>query len=232
MIILCEFLLSAFCCPPLLANGQKSPQNINAALRQKTFRVELQAEGGMFFVPDSHDFAAAVGGVGPGRYFKIGRKRVGLNDQAVVARGFERIGHALEQIAIVVKNAIDLAVHQPFGPHNSSTRGLADRLMSQTNAQHRQLAGKSRDALAGNAGLSRRAGPGRNDEVRRGKPIDFIGRDFVVPEHPQIQRVIDLSQPLHEVVGERIVVIDKDDHVQYRISDVGFSVAASVNPNS
>ena len=41
---------------------------------------------------------------------------------------------------------------------------------------------------------------------------DFVERDPIVAVHLQLERRIDLAQPLHEVVGERIVVIDQQNH--------------------
>ncbi len=42
---------------------------------------------------------------------------------------------------------------------------------------------------------------------------DLVDRDLIVAKNLNVQTGIDLAQPLHEVVGKRIVVIDDDDHV-------------------
>ena len=97
----------------------------------------MQAERGMLLVADAHDFTAAVGGVGPGRDFQIRRKGAGLDHKAMVTSGFKRIGQALIQIAIVVEDAIDLAVHEALGANDLTTSGLADRLMTQADAEDR-----------------------------------------------------------------------------------------------
>ena len=49
--------------------------------------------------------------------------------------------------------------------------------------------------------------------MRRAASRDLVERDLVVAMHLQVERRVDLAQPLHEVVGERIVVIDQQDHV-------------------
>ena len=41
---------------------------------------------------------------------------------------------------------------------------------------------------------------------------DLVERDLIVAMHLELERRIDLAQPLHEVVGERIVVVDQQDH--------------------
>ncbi len=40
----------------------------------------------------------------------------------------------------------------------------------------------------------------------------LVERDLVVAPDDEIERRIDLPQPLHEVVRERVVVIDQQDH--------------------
>ena len=90
--------------------------------------------------------------------------------------------------------------------------GLADGLMAEAHAENGQLSGKAFDASARNAGFAGRARPGRDDQMRRVQAIDIVGRNLIVAEHPQIEPGIDLPQPLHEVVGEGIVVIDEENH--------------------
>ena len=41
---------------------------------------------------------------------------------------------------------------------------------------------------------------------------ELLNADLVVAENLQIDERIELPQPLHEVVGERIVVVDQYDH--------------------
>src|SRR5581483_803580 len=84
--------------------------------------------------------------------------------------------------------------------------------MSQANAQQRNLTGEPRHAIDRDAGFARRAGPRRDDQVRWLLGGDLIERDLVVAMHFQIERRVDFTQPLHEVVGERIVIVDKQDH--------------------
>ena len=70
-------------------------------------------------------------------------KRVGLDHQAVVARGDERVVEPGEQPAVVVVDPVGLAVHQPLGPDDLGPEGLADGLMPQAHAQERHLARRS-----------------------------------------------------------------------------------------
>ena len=74
------------------------------------------------------------------------------------------------------------------------------------------LAGKPLGTRQRNARLVGRARAGRNDQVRGGEFVDFLGRDLVVAIHLDVQRGVDLAEPLHQVVGERVVVVDEQDH--------------------
>ena len=67
-------------------------------------------------------------------------QRVGLDHEAVVARGLKRIFEAGEERAAVVVDHVGLAVHEILGPHDLAAEGLAHRLMTEAHAQQRQLA--------------------------------------------------------------------------------------------
>ena len=174
--------------------------------------MELHAEQREPLVADAHDLAAAVRRVAPGADLELVGKRVGLDHQAVVAGGGERVFQAFVQVAVVVVDLVGLAVHQPAGADDLRPERLADRLVPQAHAQQRNLPGKALDARHGNAGLVGRAGAGRNDQVRRPPGLDLLQRDLVVAVDLQLQRRVELAQPLHEVVGERVVVVDQQDH--------------------
>ena len=55
-------------------------------------------------------------------------------------------------------------------------------------------------------------GPGEMISCAGLQREDFVDRDLVVAIDANLERRIDLAQPLHEVVGERIVVVDELDH--------------------
>src|SRR5438309_10800886 len=61
--------------------------------------------------------------------------------------------------------------------------------------------------------LSGRAGPRRNDDVGWFQVVDLLGRDLIIAVDLQVDVRIQLAQPLHQVVRERIVVIDEENHV-------------------
>ena len=116
------------------------------------------------------------------------------------------------ETAVVVVDLIGLAVHEPSGADDLRPEGLADRLVAQADAQQRNPPGKALDARHGNARLVGSARAGRDDQMRRLSGFDFVERDLVVAVDLQIERRIDFAQPLHEVVGERIVIVDQQNH--------------------
>src|SRR5262245_45300306 len=83
--------------------------------------------------------------------------------------------------------------------------------MAETDAEDRQLTGKSLDALDRDAGLGRRAGTGRDDQVRRPPPSNLIAADLVIAMDLDRQSRAHFAQALDEVVSKRVVVVDEQD---------------------
>ena len=84
--------------------------------------------------------------------------------------------------------------------------------MAEAHAQQRQLALQPAAAFNRNPGLTGRAGTRGNDHAF-GIPFEqLVNAQLIVAKNLDIQARINLPQPLHEVVGERIVIIDDEDH--------------------
>ena len=161
---------------------------------------------------DRHDFSVAVGGVAPSGHLEFLWQGVGFDDEAVVARGLKWIFDAVEECATIVMNLIDFAVHQTPRADDLAAERLADGLMAQADPQQRQFAGELGDAFDRNAGFGGRARPGRDDQPVGLAGEDLVDRDLIVPVDANVERGIDLPQPLDEVVSERVVVVDDLDH--------------------
>src|SRR5690349_3715359 len=97
---------------------------------------------------NAHDFTLAIRAVAPGTDVEIIAECAGLNHQAVVPRGLDRTIQACEQSLAVMKNLVGLAMHEPFSPDDFGPKGMADRLMTQADAQNRQLLVKPRNDAA------------------------------------------------------------------------------------
>ena len=163
-------------------------------------------------VAEGHELAGMIGVVAPRADFQFVGQRVLGDDEAVVTRGLERVWQAEKNSSPVVPNRGDLPVHQPIGPDHPAVIDLADALMSQTNAEHRDLRPEMGDDLLGKSGLVGSTRAGRNDDAFRPERLDLPDRDPVVAGHVDVESGVDLTQPLHQVVRERIVVVEYEDH--------------------
>src|SRR4051794_14790407 len=90
---------------------------------------------------------------------------------------------------------------------------MSDTLVAQADPQQRYAGSEPRDDVVGDPRFSRGAWAGRDDDVRWVLVLDLLDGDLVVPHHMQVDRRVDLAQPLYEIIRERIVVVDQHDHV-------------------
>src|SRR5207247_2582240 len=150
------------------------------------------------------------------------------DDQGVIARRDERTGDAVKHAASVVLDARRLAVHRRAGAHDAAPEHGANRLMTETDAEHRRPAAKLTNDAHGDAGLLRPAGTGRDHDAIRSCRSDFVHRYGVVAQHAHVGA--ELAQVLHEVIRERIVVIDDQYHCGSRIADSAFTIPPAPAP--
>src|SRR5262249_8178279 len=177
--------------------------------RQETLRVELHSVQRPGLVTDAHDFAL----VGPGADHKIGMlKGFALDHQAVVAGRFERVGQPAKNALPVMVDPRRLAVHDPVVAQHLTTKDMPDALMPQTYAQHRYFRSEALDHVVGHTGLARRTRAGRDDDVTWLQFFDLVHAYLIVPMNLQVDSRIQLPQALHQVVRERIVVVDEKNH--------------------
>jgi len=186
----------------VLSNLDKVSQQLDATFCQKTFWMKLNAERWMGFVLDGHDFFGIIGTICPCAYFKLIRKRVRLDHQAVISRRRHWIGKPFKDRFSVVRDFISLTVHQSFGSNNLAARRLADRLMSKANSKQRKLAMKTLDAVYRDSGLGRCARARRNDQVAGVELLDLVNRNLIIAMDLDFEIQIELADSLHEVVCE------------------------------
>src|SRR4029079_4168603 len=82
--------------------------------------------------------------------------------------------------------------------------------MAETHPENRSRFVEVLDNFFRYSRIARNSRAGGDHNVRRLKRFNFRQRDAVVAEYPKL--LAHLAQILHEVVGERIVVIDNDNH--------------------
>ena len=110
---------------------------------------------------DRHDLAEIPRGGRPGVDLKLRRQRGRIDDETVIPRGLDRMrGDAGEQSPPRVLDLIDLAVHQPVGPHDPAAEDLTDRLMAEADPENRHPASKPPHGITGDTRLVGRARAG------------------------------------------------------------------------
>ncbi len=107
-------------------------------------------------------------------------------------------------------------MHEPRRTHDLAAECLADRLMTEADAEDRHFSGERADQGDEDAGLRGCFGPGRQHrgggfegkhvgDAQRIVPID----DWLFPQ---------LAEVLNQVVGERIVVVEDEQHASNLLS--------------
>ena len=93
--------------------------------------------------------------------------------------------------------------------HDGRAVGDADRLVPQAHAQHRDRWTQPLDELDADPRLLRPRRPGRDHDGVGPLRLDLGDRDLVVAGDGDIGA--DAGEQLHEVVGERVVVVEQED---------------------
>src|SRR5262249_30561954 len=103
-----------------------------------------------------------------------------------------------------------LAVHQVRRADDLRAEGLADRLMAETHPEDGRRAREAQYDVDADACVGGRARPGRDHDVRGRHDGDLLERDLVVADDLRVRA--QLAEVLDEVVRERVVVVDDEDH--------------------
>src|SRR5882724_11848003 len=183
--------------------------------------MELHALHGKLAVANTHDFAV----LGFGRDLQAGGQGRATNGQRVIAgrdegaRQSPKHAHSrmLDRRGFPVNNLSRLA--------DLAAERLADRLVSQAHAQDRNLARKIANHTQRYARLAGRAGSRRDDDALRPHRLDVSSRDLVVASHFDFGT--QFPQILHQIPGERIVVVDHQHHDPSRPSMPPIAISAA-----
>ena len=101
-------------------------------------------------------------------------------------------------------------MHQPVSAHDPSAERLTQRLVAKAHPQNGQAIVEMTDERNTDAGIGRHARAGRNHNSVGLEPLDLRNGDLVVAAHLRLGP--QLTQVLDEVVGERVVIIENEDH--------------------
>jgi len=152
-------------------------------------------------VAERHDHAV----LGAGGHLRDAGRLAGSTTSECTGRG-EGVGHAGEESGAVVMNLAQLAVHDRRRAHHAATVCLADGLVPEAHPRMGMPApgcgSAPRDPRS--AGV---LGPWRDHHRRRPALADVGHRGGVIAHHHAARP--QLAQPLDQIEGERIVVVDK-----------------------
>src|SRR5215211_6575434 len=178
-------------------------QHRGALRREDGLRVELDALGRQLAMADRHDDAAALGAD-----LEAAGKRVAVDDERVVAPDRQLARQRREQRAPVVDDLGRLAVYRLVADHVAAER-LGERLVPEAHTERRHARlGEAAHDLERDPGLVGRAGPRAHDDAVGLAREQVVHVRLVVAHDVQLRA--QLAQHLHEVVGERVVVVDHE----------------------
>ena len=171
---------------------------------QQGFGVELYAIGLSFPMFQCHDLSVLV----PCSHFQACRKIRFLCDQRMVSAAGNRLGQSCKNGAGHIQYHLAcLAMHQVGSTDNCSAESFTNGLMSQTHAQHRNLAVEVADRLHGDAGIFRVSRSRREDQCLRVQSFDLLNGDLVVADYLNV--TVQFTDILIQIIGERIIVINQ-----------------------
>ncbi len=107
------------------------------------------------------------------------------------------------------------SMHQSVGSNHLAAKCLSDRLMAQTDAQDRRSPRRTGHVLYQrnqNSGIMGRARARRQHNPLRVQGFDLFRRQLVVAANHNLRA--QFAQVLHEVVSERIVVVEDENHAE------------------
>ena len=157
-------------------------------------------------MPDAHDLAFPR----PGSRYQLGRQRVGLDHQGVVAGNRQWVPQSGENAPFVVPDLRALPVHRRGGVLDPSAKGGTDRLVAKTYSENRDVVAQPPDQVDRDTCVGRITGARRDNDQIGSEAGDLFDGHLVVAVHDTLGAK--LSHVLHEVVDERVVVVDDADH--------------------
>src|SRR5258708_23013929 len=185
-------------------------------VRQHALRMELHTLNREFLMSQSDDDAGSVFVRSPCADFQIAWQILLGDDQRMVAGCGHRRRQAAKDGLAIVFNLTGFAVHQVLRANHLAAEGCADRLVSEADSEQRHispalaLAREMADQFDADAGFLRGAGSGRKHDALGVHRLDLSHGHFVVAANLYLGA--QFAKVLDEVVSERIVVIEDEDH--------------------
>src|SRR3954469_16419957 len=140
------------------SDSEKVAKYVFTALGKDGFRMELHTPDRMLSMAHGVDLRRVVPGARDD--LQLARQRVSLDHQRMIPHHLERARHIAEDSLPIVRDTRRLAVHQIARTDDLASIRLADRLMSETNAEYRNRASPLPDCFDADARFGWRARAG------------------------------------------------------------------------
>src|SRR5437016_892460 len=131
----------------------------------------------------------------------------------MVARGGEGIRQLAENILAVVMDPARFAMEEFRSADDFAAERSANGLVAKAYTENGEFPGEALDQLHGNARLLGRAWSRRDYDALRISPDNLFHRNLVVAMYFDV--ATQLAEILREVVGKRIVVVEKQNHASF-----------------
>src|ERR1700681_2915263 len=176
-------------------------------LGQYRFRVKLNALDRELAMTHTHDLPIVAFG---GDLQALG-KRPAVDYQRMVAGRRERTRQPFEYPFASMSDGRQFAVHHAARPDDTPPERLADGLVPEAYPEDRNFAREALHQRHRDAGFVGRARARRDDDLLGSPRTYLLQVDRVVAMHVHVGA--QLTQVLRQVVGERVVVVDQEQHV-------------------
>src|SRR5205823_2208792 len=128
----------------------------------------------------------------------------------MITGGFERLCNVFKNACTMVRNRRCFPVHQLRGTHNFAAENFANALVTEANAEQRNVRSEFTNDMATDSSGARPTRAGRNANAFRNQLSNVSWTDLIVAFHQNFGA--ELTENLREIVGERIVIIDQEQH--------------------
>src|SRR3569623_1116998 len=190
---------------------QKVFEQRMSVLSEDRLRMKLHPLHRVVAMAHAHDLVTLAAFVlRPRGHFQAMRQRGLLDDERMITRRLERFGPPLANPPIGMVEGRGLAAHHLTRVHYSAAEGLTDTLVAETHAKQRNFSGITADDVERHARLVGRTWARRDHDMVGSEAPDLIDADLIIAVHAHIGA--ELAQILHQVVGERIIIVDHQQH--------------------
>src|SRR3989442_1050330 len=102
--------------------------------------MKLDTFHGKLLMPQSHDCPRTIFLYRRGTDFQVWGQTIFRDYQRVISGRGHRRGQSAKNSSSIVQHQAGLSMHKIWSSHHLSTKSSANRLMSQTDSEHRHLA--------------------------------------------------------------------------------------------